>query len=523
MQTYSHQYQTQSTLQTFVENNNLASSEHVLIQIRTDKADRSFFETLTRQLRDLISHARILRSTTAEVPQQDDSQSQTFLYFTAFEEIEIVRLAYHDVLTGLPNRLLFQQTLDSAMEQAKRRKWEMAVMFIDLDRFKIINDSVGHHQGDQILKQAAARIQSVMDKDHLLSRFNGDEFMVLMPQVNNMEAVRRMARNILNAFKTPVINDGWELFLSASIGISMYPEDSITAEDLMKSSDTALHRAKQQGGGRIQFYKQEMKHYFSDRLELESYLRKAVEKQEFSLFYQPQICVKSGEVFGSEALIRWHHPKQGLVAPDVFIPLAEETGLIEEIGRWVLNTACHQAKQWQENGYPAFSVSVNVSVRQFQQRDFLDDVKQALAKSGLEAQYLHLELTENITLRDVRYSIRHVKALRLLGVKVSIDDFGTGYSSLSYLKDFTIDILKIDRSFVRNLRNGSHDGAIVKAILTMCDGLALTAVAEGVETEEQLNILKTFGCSYVQGFFYSKPLPVDEFQSFLKDRNAAIG
>lgn len=436
------------------------------------------------------------------------------------DEEKIVQLAYHDVLTGLPNRLLFQQTLDRALKEARGGTRKMAVMFIDIDRFKIINDSVGHPRGDEILKLAVAKMEQAVSRDCFLSRFSGDEFMLLIPEVDGAEVVRGTALNLVNAFHTPIVHDDREFHLSISIGISMYPNDGVDSEVLMKNADTALNGAKQRGGGNIQFYKQEMKNYYMDRLEQENDLRKALEKQELSLFYQPQICTRSGKVIGSEALIRWHHPNKGLVSPAMFIPLAEETGLIEEIGRWVLRTACRQAKEWQEAGYCDFFVSVNVSGRQFQRGDFLYDVKNALEESDLDPRHLHLELTESITLRDVKYSIQHVEALRALGVKVSVDDFGTGYSSLSYLKDFTIDFLKIDRSFVRNLKRDSHDGAIVKAILTMCDGLAVTAVAEGVETAEQLHLLKDFGCKYVQGFFYSKPLPADKFTHFISKTNA---
>ncbi|HEX7065970.1 MAG TPA: bifunctional diguanylate cyclase/phosphodiesterase [Bacillales bacterium] len=438
------------------------------------------------------------------------------------DQEKIARLAYHDVLTGLPNRLLFQQTLESVIKRARRHGQEMAVMFIDLDRFKIINDSVGHHNGDEIMKKAVARMEDAIQNDHFLSRFNGDEFVLLVPRTSGTGEIREIARNLLKAFKKPVEHNNRDFFLSASIGISMFPNDAGSGEDLMKKADTALNRAKQRGKGKIQFYKEEMKSYFEDRLELESDLRKALEHNEFSVYYQPQINMKDGKVCGSEALIRWEHPRLGLVSPEVFIPLAEETGLINEIGNWVMRTACKQAKGWQDDGYDEFFVSVNVSALQFQKAGFLNEVRNILAESGLEPQYLHLELTESITIQDIRHSIQHVRALKKLGVKVSIDDFGTGYSSLSYLKDFAIDILKIDRSFVRNLKDGSHDGAIVKAILTMCNGLSVKTVAEGVETEEQLNMLRTFGCGCVQGFFYSRPLPVKKFERFINIKNAQM-
>ncbi|HET7580323.1 MAG TPA: bifunctional diguanylate cyclase/phosphodiesterase [Bacillales bacterium] len=436
------------------------------------------------------------------------------------DQEKIVRLAYHDALTGLPNRLLFQQTLQSVMKRAKERQHAIAVMFIDLDRFKIINDSVGHYIGDEILKKAVANMEEAIEKDYLLSRFNGDEFMLLMPYAEGMEKVREAARALLKAFKKPIVYEGKEFFLSASIGISLYPDDAGSVEELMKNADTALNSAKQSGKGKIQFYKKAMQHDFAERFELENDLRKALDNGEFIIFYQPQVNLKTGKILGSEALIRWRHPKLGLVSPGLFISLAEETGLIHEIGRWVMRTACQQAKIWQETGHHDFSISVNVSASQFQQTGFLQDVREILVETGLPPEYLHLELTESITLHDIRHSIRHFKALKKLGVKVSIDDFGTGYSSLSYLKDFSIDILKIDRSFIRNLRDGSRDGAIIKAILTMCEGLSVTAIAEGVETREQLDLLKAYGCQCVQGFLYSQPLPVKIFSQLINVRNA---
>lgn len=432
---------------------------------------------------------------------------------------KITRLAYHDSMTGLPNRLLFQQTLEGAMKKAQSERHPMAVMFLDLDRFKFINDSVGHYSGDEILKKAVFKMGNTIEDEHFFSRFNGDEFVLLVPKVKGADEVSQIAHSLLAVLKEPITHEDREFYLSASIGISLFPDDADDGEDLMKNADTALNRAKQQGAGKIQFFEKEMKKILSERFELENDLRRALENDEFLVFYQPQIKVRTGKVYGSEALIRWRHPKLGLVTPGTFIPLAEETGLIHEIGRWVMNTACRQARTWQRNGYHDFSVSVNVSARQFQQACFVGDVRDALTQSGLEPQFLHLELTESITLRDARQSIHHVRALKKLGVKVSIDDFGTGYSSFSYLKDFSIDILKIDRSFVRNLRNGSHDGAIVKAILTMCDGLSVTAVAEGVETKEQLGLLKNYGCHCVQGFLYSQPLPAKIFNRFIRAQN----
>ncbi|HET7578709.1 MAG TPA: bifunctional diguanylate cyclase/phosphodiesterase [Bacillales bacterium] len=556
MRTYTYQYQDKSSLEIFIEENGISDCLHVLAQVSLEEKNEDMFESVSEQLKRSIPHVRTFRSIGEDNGKEyGRNEPGISLTFTVFEETtvdeltmemaqlnhhlrksekriaqnateqrqdqeKIVRLAYHDVLTGLPNRMLFQQTLEDVIGKSTSGDNETAVMFIDFDRFKMINDSVGHRGGDEILKKAVAKLQDAIGSNHFLSRFSGDEFLLLVPGMEGPGEIRKMARGILGAFKNPVVHDNREFFLSASIGVSMFPTDADNSEELMKNADTALNHAKRRGAGKIQFYKKEMKNYFADRLELERDLRKALDNGEFSVYYQPQISIGDGKVYGSEALIRWHHPKFGFVSPGTFIPLAEETGLINKIGRWVMETACRQAKGWQEAGYKDFSVSVNVSAQQFQQIGFLNDVRDVLNQTGLAPVHLHLELTESITLRDIRHSIHHVKALRKLGVKVSIDDFGTGYSSLSYLKDFAIDILKIDRSFVRNLRDGSHDGAIVKAILTMCDGLSVTTVAEGVETKEQLDILRMFGCGRVQGFFYSKPLPVKKFEKFISTRNA---
>ncbi|HET7629681.1 MAG TPA: EAL domain-containing protein [Bacillales bacterium] len=428
---------------------------------------------------------------------------------------KIIRLAYHDSLTGLPNRTLLQKTLESEMKLADGTNSKLAVLFVDFDRFKLINDSVGHHDGDEVLKRAVKRMKTAIGREHILSRFNGDEFVVLLRKVEDTKQITDTLRTLTDAFERPVEYGQREFYLSISIGVSLYPDDTKDAKDLLKHADTALAHAKQKGQACVSFYKEEMQHYFTNRLQLENDLRKALEKNEFTLFYQPLMCVTKEKITGCEALIRWNHPTFGQVPPNVFIPLAEETGLIDEIGSWVMETACKQTKKWHDDGYNDFAVSVNVSARQFERSGFPADVQAVLAKTGLPAHCLHLELTESTTLRDIRSSVQHLQALKKLGVKVSIDDFGTGYASLSYLKEFSVDILKIDQSFVRSLNDKTQDRAIVKAILTMCEGLSVTAVAEGVETEDQLNVLKQFGCRCVQGYFYSRPLPVKKFESFL--------
>ncbi|MDO6657541.1 EAL domain-containing protein [Anaerobacillus sp. 1_MG-2023] len=427
-------------------------------------------------------------------------------------EEKIAHLAYYDVLTELPNRLLFENLLNESLKNPDEK---LAVMFIDLDRFKLINDSLGHQRGDQILKQVTTRIKEAIKDDAVLARFGGDEFTVLLPGLKCEKDALMLARRVIDHLKQPIVFDEVEYFMTVGIGISLFPHDGLELDTVMKNAYIALDRAKQQGANYIEFYTDEMTDQAFERLELESYLRRALEKEELTLFYQPQVNLDEQKIYACEALIRWNHPKLGLVSPAQFIPLAEETGLIEEIGIWVLNEACMQTSRWQALGYDDLSISVNVSGRQFQSEKFVDSVREALVTSGLDPQSLHLEVTESTTLVNTDYSISMLNELREMGIKVSIDDFGTGYSSLSYLKDFPLDILKIDQSFIRNLQENNADAAIVKAVITMCEGLNLSIVAEGIETKEQGDIIRSFGCNFAQGFFYSKPLNKDRFEKLL--------
>jgi diguanylate cyclase (GGDEF)-like protein/PAS domain S-box-containing protein len=427
-------------------------------------------------------------------------------------EEKIAHLAYYDVLTELPNRLLFEKLLN---ESLKNEEEKLAVMFIDLDRFKLINDSLGHQRGDQILKQVTSRIKEAIKDDAVLARFGGDEFTVLLPGLTCEKDALMLAKRVVDHLKQPILFDDVEYFMTVGIGISLFPLDGQDLDTLMKNAYIALDRAKQQGANYIEFYTDEMTDEAFERLELESYLRRALEKEELTLFYQPQVNLDEKKIYACEALIRWNHPKLGLVSPAQFIPLAEETGLIEEIGIWVLNEACMQTSRWQALGYDDLSISVNVSGRQFQSERFVESVREALRASGLSPHSLHLEVTESTTLVNTDYSISMLNELRGMGIKVSIDDFGTGYSSLSYLKDFPLDILKIDQSFIRNLQENNADAAIVKAVITMCEGLNLAIVAEGIETKEQGDIIRSFGCNFAQGFFYSKPLNKDRFEKLL--------
>lgn len=432
-------------------------------------------------------------------------------------EDKVTELSYYDPLTGLPNRVKFLDTLQIMLAKAKKKKRKLAVLSIDIDRFKFINDGFGHYAGDLILKELSKRIESVLPMGAFLGSFGGDKYTLILSKNVNVENVMKQAKVILNEVEKPSYFEGREFFVTASIGVSLCPSDTGKMQELIKNADIAMNRSKQQGGNRITFFSTDMNSHAKARLELESYLRKALSKEEFHLCYQPQLDLNTGRIYGSEALIRWNHPLLGVVSPADFIPLAEETGLIVEIGKWVLHTACEQNKKWQNEGLAHLIISVNVSAQQFQQPDFVQEVDAALRVSGMEAKYLTLELTESTMLQDVDYSISVMNALKEIGVKVSLDDFGTGYSSLSYLKNLPINILKIDRSFIDNLKLGTSDIAIVQAIITMGQGLGLKVVAEGVETKEQIEMLKTLKCHYGQGFFIQKPLLSSEFIKGIKN------
>lgn len=421
-------------------------------------------------------------------------------------EEKITQLAYHDSLTGLPNRLYFHERLVEAIEEIQLTNDRVAVMVVDLDEFKLINDSLGHQAGDRILKHIAKNMNGMISEGQFLARFAADEFLVLIPNTGDLEKVSTLANNLLSVIKKPVFLKGKEYVLSGSIGISVYPDDAQDDEQLLKNANLAMHRAKLIGRNTVQLFTDDMNDHINERLELENHLRKAMALDELEVYYQPQIDIKTGEVFAFEALMRWKHTKRGMIPPNIFIPIAEETGLINEIGYWVLEEACRQTRQWHAQGMDDISICVNVSGKQFQRVNFINEVKACLERTGLKPSYLHIELTESIMLEDVEHSLWIINQLRSLGVKISVDDFGTGYSSLSYLRDFPIDILKIDQSFIRNLEEYNSDAAIVRAIITMCEGLNVTVLAEGVETKEQLTTLKKFGCNQIQGYYISKPV-----------------
>lgn len=431
-------------------------------------------------------------------------------------EARIEYLAFHDELTGLPNRLLLNDRLTIALAQAKRNQWRAAVVFIDLDRFKNVNDRLGHDVGDRLLQGVTQRLKALTRVDDTLARLGGDEFILLLPKLDQNSGIHRVVHKILASFKAPFLVDDHELHVTPSIGVSVYPEDGENGELLMKNSDIAMYHAKDQGRNAYQFYASSMNTPVVENLALESDLHKALKQQEFVLYYQPQADAKTGKIIGMEALIRWQHPKLGFVSPDRFIPLAEETGLIHDIGAWVLRTACEQNYRWQEQFGRHFRVAVNLSSRQFQQADLVEMILEALIYSRLNSTSLEIEVTEGLLLQDTSHNITNLRRLNDHGIQLSLDDFGTGYSSLSYLRLFPFETLKIDQSFVQEITQVHRSASIVRAIIAMAHNLKLKVVAEGVETPEQLAFLRSQQCDMVQGYLIGKPLPADDFYRLLK-------
>ena len=437
-------------------------------------------------------------------------------------EESLNHLANYDGLTYLPNRTLLMDRLVQALMRAYRYKKIVAVLFIDLDHFKAINDSLGHSIGDLLLQTVAGRLRkSVRDEDPV-ARLGGDEFAVVFSDVSNAQDVAKIIKKLPEIFEMPFSLMEHEVFVTASIGVSVYPNDGERAENLLRDADTAMYRAKEKGRNNYQFFLPEMNVEISRRLELESALRHALERNEFLLHYQPQVDLATGRIIGVEALLRWKHPDRGMVSPGQFIPLAEDTGLIVPIGEWVLQTACMQNKTWQSNGIDPIRMAVNLSARQFQHPNLVGEVSRALKGSGLAPDYLELELTESI-MEKAEAAIMVLRELSQMGIEISLDDFGTGYSSLSYLKRFPINKLKIDQSFVRDLTTDSEVVAIVRTIITLARSLRLKVIAEGVEKDEELSILRSLDCDEIQGYLFCRPLPADEVTVLLLEKRRLSG
>jgi diguanylate cyclase (GGDEF)-like protein len=428
-------------------------------------------------------------------------------------------LATHDSLTELPNRLLLDDRLSQAITYAERREGRIAVLVLDLDRFKMINDSLGHHGGDELLKEVANRLRGTLRKSDTLARTGGDEFVLIADEVNGQADIEILAQRLLACFVKPFHILSVDIHTGPSIGISVYPKDGASPEELVVAADAAMYHSKKVGGNTFSFFTSTMNAFAQQRLELENGLRRALGNGELELHYQPKVDVTSGRISSTEALIRWRHPERGLVPPGDFIPLAEETGLILQIGEWVLREACRQARQWQVNGMAPVRVAINMSAQQFRQKNLVSIVKSALENANLEPTYLEIELTESAVMHNAAESAAILEQLSRIGVHISIDDFGTGYSSLNYLRRFPLDKLKIDRTFIKDVVANSEDAAIVQAIISLAHSLRLKVIAEGVETEQQLEFLRSLGCDQYQGFFCSPAMMPEAFAEMMRAKS----
>jgi diguanylate cyclase (GGDEF)-like protein/PAS domain S-box-containing protein len=479
-------------------------SSQLQFQIRTRSDHYLHIETTMNPILDLSGNVASLVLVMRDITERKKSEQM------------IHHLAYHDTLTDLPNRRLFMERLRKEVSQAKRNHTQLAVIFLDIDRFKHINDSLGHEAGDLILIESAQRISHCVHPAGVAARLGGDEFVVLLTKPSSLAEVEALSRTIQASIQEAIELGGQSHSISCSMGISLYPSDGRTSEELLKRADMALYDVKEHGRNGVSFFHSDMEERSLERILLENELKKAIQNEQFHIDYQPKQELVTGQLIGMEALVRWKHPDLGMIPPNKFIPIAEETGLIVPLGEWVLRRGCEQNKEWQDKGYPPLRVSINLSARQFYQSDLLEFIKKTLHHTGLEPQWLELEVTENI-FADIDHAAAILEQIRELGIHTSIDDFGTGYSSFSYIKHLPVDTLKIDASFIRDIHHNKESQAIVKAILTIAQTLNLNVIAEGVENQEQLAVLCEDGCSQGQGFLFSKPLTSQAFEMYLKD------
>ena len=464
-----------------------------------------------------------LSHTTRRRPFDDEDRGYIELLAALFSRLliersqrsQILRQARHDALTGLPNRDLLIAHLSDAITLAQREKRSLAVIFVDLDRFKYINDSLGHRAGDRLLQAVGVKLREAVRSSDVVARMGGDEFVVLPTNVGTPEEAEAVARKILRSFDEAFVVDEYEQFISCSLGISFYPHDGQDSETLLNNADIAMHHAKEAGRNNCQFFTTEMRAEVAQRHAIDNRLRKALQQGEFTVYYQPQIDLQTGAIVGSEALVRWMDRERGLISPLEFIPSAESTGLIIPLGAWVLRTACRQTRKWQRMGFPNLRIGVNLSARQFLQADLVAEITAALEESGLAADCLDLEITESVAMGDAVRTRSITQELNATGVRISLDDFGTGYSSLSYLTRFSLDTLKIDQSFVKGIRTNETGATIASTIIAMGHALKLKVVAEGVEHPEQLHFLREQGCDEIQGYLVRPPLPADQFLEYL--------
>jgi diguanylate cyclase (GGDEF)-like protein len=431
-------------------------------------------------------------------------------------------LAYHDGLTALPNRSLFNKLLSQAISVARRFRRQLAVAFIDLDRFKQINDTLGHEAGDELLKEVANRLKACLRDSDTVARLGGDEFVVLLTELGDEQYAATVAQKIITAVARPFTLLGQDFRVTASIGISTYPKDGPDEQTLTKNADIAMYQAKEDGKNNFQFYSELLNANSLERLTLESSLRHALERNEFQLYYQAKRDIATGQITGMEALLRWQHPDLGIVAPMQFIPVAEETGLIVPIGRWVLHTACRQNVAWQKQGLPRLKIAVNLTARQFSDEHLLRDIAIVLKSTGMQASLLELEIHESLLIQDIEKTLRILTDLKSMGLKIAIDDFGTGYSSLATLQRFPLDTIKIDRSYIRGVATRNGDSNLTEAIIAMGKSLSLTVVAQGVETKEQADFLRQHACDEFQGFYFNKPMSADQFTKLLQAQDTGV-
>jgi diguanylate cyclase (GGDEF)-like protein len=478
------------------------------------------------------SRERVARATQTSHATSDDhilmlQQANTHLVIATIEahklteqvetaKVKLDHLAHYDVLTDLPNRLLLQDRLGQAIEVARRQGRPLAVMYLDLDRFKHINDSLGHGVGDQLLQSVAQRLVACVRQSDTVSRQGGDEFVLLLSHIEHAEDAALSAQKILTALALPHHIDGHDLHVSVSIGVTIYPTDAQDADALLKCADTAMYHAKENGRNNFKFFEPEMNARAVERQLVEASLRRALTRQEFVLHYQPKIDLQSGTIVGVEALIRWQHPQRGLLAPAEFVPIAEDCGLIRPIGRWVLREACRQARAWLQAGLPPISVAVNTSALEFRTKDFLENLRMTLEETGMVPHHLEIELTESVLMGDPETADSILHAVAKLGVRLAIDDFGTGYSSLSYLRRFPIDTLKIDQSFVNQMTSNADDANIVSAVINMGKSLRQRVIAEGIETSEQHASLLALHCDEGQGYYFGRPVDAQSLTNLLK-------
>ena len=438
-------------------------------------------------------------------------------------ERKVKLLAYRDTLTGLPNRLLFADRLEQAVVRSERTRTSMALMLIDIDDFKLVNDSFGHDAGDKLIKAVGDLISKSLRRADTIARLGGDEFAVIIEGIDGPDDAISIADNLTTILEHNVRLDDQETYTSASIGIAVYPGDGKDARTLLKNSDTAMYRAKESGRHCFQFYKPEMSVSAMERLDLENSLKAAFENDEFLIHYQPVVDLHKNEVVGVEALLRWHHPEKGMIQPNDFVSVVEDCGLIVALGEWMINSVCKQVKLWHDAGLEKQNVSINLSPRQFKEQDLVTLFTQALAENGIEGSSLSVEVTERTLIDNIGEVEKTLKKLREMGVRILLDDFGTGYASLAYLKEFPVDVVKIDHVFIAGIPDNQDDSAIVDAIAGLTRGLKLALHAEGVENERQLNVLKGLGCQFAQGYYWSKPLPGNEYEQFYMNQIYNIG